>query len=201
MVGRIVTGIVLLMAAAALVGCNTASTATQADAPQSPLASLPSLEDISREAEPGLYTQAFVAEAIRRYDAEGRDATLAYYNSPESVDGEWYLFIIGEDAEVLAHAAIPENVGLFVKKPLGVDANGYDFGTDMLAATEEGRWVSYVYENPARGNFLETKHAWVIKHDGLIFASGWYQVDRYDAPPQQRPPTDPNKVIAQLVGR
>ena len=197
MVGRIVTGIVVILAAVALVACDTASTATQSAASQSPLASLPSLDEISREAEPGLYTQAFVAEAIRRYDAEGREATLAHFNNPESVDGEWYMFIIGEDGEVLAHSAIPENVGLFVRKPLGVDANGYDFGTDMLAATEQGSWVSYVYENPARGNLLETKHAWVVKHDGLIFASGWYQVDRYDAPPQQRPPTDPNKVIAQ----
>lgn len=197
MVGRIVTGIVVILAAVALAACDTASTATQSAASQSPLASLPSLDEISREAEPGLYTQAFVAEAIRRYDADGRDATLAHFNNPESVDGEWYMFIIGEDGEVLAHSAIPENVGLFVRKPLGVDANGYDFGTDMLAATEQGSWVSYVYENPARDNLLETKHAWVVKHDGLIFASGWYQVDRYDAPPQQRPPTDPNKVIAQ----
>ncbi|MCY4438300.1 MAG: hypothetical protein OXE05_13340 [Chloroflexi bacterium] len=199
MVGRIVTGIVVILAAIALVACDTASTATQPAASQSPLASLPSLDEISREAEPGLYTQAFVAEAIRRYDADGREATLAHFNNPESVDGEWYMFIIGEDGEVLAHSAIPDNVGLFVKKPLGVDANGYDFGTDMLAATEQGSWVSYVYENPARDNLLETKHAWVVKHDGLIFASGWYQVDRYDAPPQQRPPTDPNKVIAQLA--
>ncbi len=197
MVGRIVTGLVVILAAMALVACDTASTATQSAASQSPLASLPSLDEISREAEPGLYTQAFVAEAIRRYDADGREATLAHFNNPASVDGEWYMFIIGEDGEVLAHSSIPENVGLFVRKPLGVDANGYDFGTDMLAATEQGSWVSYVYENPARDNLLETKHAWVVKHDGLIFASGWYQVDRYDAPPQQRPPTDPNKVIAQ----
>jgi hypothetical protein len=197
MSGRIVAGVVIIMALVALVACSNVPAQTQPEPPQSPLASLPPLDAISREAEPGLYTMAFVAEAIRRYDAEGREATLAFYNSPESVDGEWYLFIIGEEAEVLAHAAIPENVGLIVKKPLGVDANGYDFGAVMLAATEEGSWVSYVYVNPARGGYLETKHSWVIKYDGLIFASGWYQVDRYDAPPQQRPPTDPNKVIAQ----
>ena len=50
-----------------------------------------------------------------------------------------------------------------------------------------------------KDNVLETKHAWVIRHDGLIFGSGWYQVDRYDAPPQQRTPSDPNKVIAELA--
>ena len=79
------------------------------------------------------------------------------------MDGEWYLFIIDEEGLVLAHSAIPENVGLTVTEPLGIDANGYDFGAALLAATEQGGWVSYVYENPTRGNFLETKHAWVIK--------------------------------------
>lgn len=197
MFGRIVAGSAILVALFMLAACETVPTTPASQPPQSSALSLPGLDTISREAEPGLYTKAFVAEAIRRYDAEGRDATLAYYNTPESVDGEWYLFVIGEDAQVLAHSAIPENVGLFVKEPLGVDANGYNFGAAMLAATEQGIWVSYVYENPARGGFLETKHAWLIKHDGLIFASGWYQVARYDAPPsQQRTPTAPEKVIA-----
>ena len=98
---------------------------------------------------------------------------------------------------MIAHSAIPENVGLFVKEPLGIDANGYNFGAAMLAATEQGIWVSYVYDNPARGGFLETKHAWLVKHDGLIFASGWYQVARYDAPPlPQGTPTSPQRKLA-----
>ena len=193
MSGRFVTGIVFIAAMFALVACSTVPTAQPSES------SLPSLAAISREAEPGLYTKAFVAEAIRRYDAEGRDATIAHFNTTDSVDGEWYLFIISEAGEVLVHSAIPENVGLFVEKPLGIDANGYDFGAAMLAVTEAGSWISYDYENPTRGNFLETKHAWVMRHDGLIFGSGWYQVIRYDAPPQQqRTPTDPDKVIAQL---
>ena len=148
MSGRVVTGVVVTAALVVLTACSAAPIQPQPLAP-----SLPSLDTISREAEPGLYTKAFVAEALRRYDAEGRDATIAYYNAPESMDGEWYLFIIGEDAQVLAHAAIPDNVGLFVKEPLGIDANGYNFGAAMLAATKQGTWVSYVFENPARGGF------------------------------------------------
>lgn len=199
MIGRIITGVVVAAAMLVLVACSTVPTQTQPQPQpeQPPAPALPSLDAISPEAEPGLYTRAFVAEAIRRYDAEGREATLAYYNTPESVDGEWYIFVIGEDAQVLAHSAVPENVGLFVKEPLGIDADGFNFGAAMLAATKEGSWVSYVFENPARGGFLETKHAWVVKHDGLIFGSGWYQVIRYDAPPsQQNSPSDPEKVIA-----
>lgn len=195
--GRIIGGVAVVLGLLIFAACETAAPAAQPQPPQTPALALPGLDTISREAEPGLYTKAFVAEAIRRYDADGRDATLAYYNTPESIDGEWYLFIIGEDAQVIAHSAIPENVGLFVKEPLGIDANGFNFGAAMLAATEEEIWVSYVYDNPARGGFLETKHAWLVKHDGLIFASGWYQVARYDAPPlPQGTPTAPEKVIA-----
>lgn len=193
MLGRIVTGAVIIAAVVVLVACAAVPSETQPQ-PQAP--TLPGLDAISREAEPGLYTKAFVAEAIRRYDAEGREAAIAFYNTPESIDGEWYLFIIGEDAQVLAHSAIPDNVGLFIGEPLGVDANGYNFGAAMMAATEQGKWVRYVYENPARGGFLETKHAWVVRHDGLIFGSGWYQVERYDAPPQLAP-EEREKVIAE----
>ncbi len=45
-----------------------------------------------------------------------------------------------------------ETEGLDVKGWVGTDINGYNFGPQMLAATEAGRWVPYVYVNPsARG--------------------------------------------------
>ena len=53
-------------------------------------------------------------------------------------------------------------------------------GRDILSATEDGKWVSYVYRNPESGDIgsdfeeLELKNVWVDKHDGLLFASGWY---------------------------
>ena len=61
---------------------------------------------------------------------------------------------------------------------MGTDANGYEFGPEMLAATEDGKWVSYVYRNPESGGIgtddFELKNVWVEKRDGLLFASGWY---------------------------
>ena len=64
---------------------------------------------------------------------------------------------------------------------MGTDANGYNFGPDMLSATGEGKWVSYVFRNPESGSLgsdhsgtLQLKNAWVVRHDGLLFASGWY---------------------------
>ena len=132
--------------------------------------------EIADKSDPAGYTKSFVEKAINRYENEGREATVEYYNSQSSVDGEWYVFIIDEDDFIISHATIPENVGQDLKGPLGTDIYGNEFGSEMLAATEEGYWVDYFYNNPAQDNRRETKHAWVVRHDGLIFASGWYEV-------------------------
>ena len=129
---------------------------------------------------PAEYTKFFVEKAISRYETQGLDATLAYYNRPESVDGQWYVFIIDENDTVIGHPE-SQRLGLDVNGWVGTDANGYNFGPDMLSATEDGKWVSYVYRNPESGGIgddhtgtLQLKNAWVVRHDGLLFASGWY---------------------------
>ena len=129
---------------------------------------------------PAEYTRFFVNNAISRYETQGIDATLAHYNREESVDGQWYVFIIDENDLVIGHPDA-HRLGLDLKGWVGTDANGYNFGPDMLSATEDGKWVSYVYRNPESGDLgagytgeLELKNAWVVKHDGLLFASGWY---------------------------
>ena len=121
--------------------------------------------------EPDAYTKAFVQTAIARYQSEGRQATIDYYNTSESVDGQWYVFIVGSDGVTIAH----HNEKFRGRDPsLRVDAAGYFYGDDLLAATEEGRWVDYVLENPETGR-NQQKHTWVVRHDGLLFASGWYE--------------------------
>ena len=135
------------------------------------------IASIPSRSAPADYTQHFVANAIARYEAQGLDATLAHYNSPQSVDGQWYVFIIDEDDLVIGHPE-PERRGLDLKGWVGTDANGYEFGPEMLSADEEGKWVSYVYRNPESGGIgtgdFELKNAWVVKHDGLLFGSGWH---------------------------
>ena len=39
------------------------------------------------------YTRYFVKQAIKRYKSEGLEAMVDYYNTPESIDGQWYMFI------------------------------------------------------------------------------------------------------------
>ena len=90
------------------------------------------------------------------------------------------MFIVDENDTVIGHPDV-QRLGLDVKGWVGIDANGYNFGPDMLSATEEGKWVSYVFRNPESGSLgsdhtgtLQIKNAWVVSHDGLLFASGWY---------------------------
>ena len=129
---------------------------------------------------PADYTRFFVDNAIRRYETWGLDAALAYYNRPESVDGQWYVFVIDENDTVIGHYDA-RRLGLDLNGWVGTDANGYNFGPEMLSATEEGKWVSYVYSNPESGGLgsdntgaMQLKNAWVVRYDGLLFASGWY---------------------------
>ena len=135
---------------------------------------------------PAEYTGFFVENAISRYETQGLDATLAYYNREESIDGQWYVFVIDENDLVIGHPDA-HRLGLDLKGWVGTDATGYNFGPDMLSATEDGKWVSYVYRNPESGGIgadhtgaLEYKHVWVVRHDGLLFASGWHiSADEY----------------------
>ncbi len=139
------------------------------------------------KSDPAAYTRFVVDQAIARYEAEGLDAALAHYNNPTSIDDQWYVFVVDEDDTVIGHYD-PDRRGLDVKGWVGTDINGYNFGPELLAATETGRWVPYVYVNPAEGTLsdegaFELKNAWVVRHDGLLFGSGWY-IDSEEFLPQ-----------------
>ena len=117
------------------------------------------------------YTQAFVQSAINLYDAVGLERTVEYYNTEESIDDQWYVFIVNDEGYTISHY----NPDLRFRDPdLRTDATGYFYGNDLRSATEAGKWVDYVIRNPASGE-EEQKHTWAVLHDGLIFGSGWYE--------------------------
>ena len=116
-------------------------------------------------------TKEYVSKAIALYDAEGLDATIAYHNSPESLDGQFYLFLIGADDIYLAHPVFAHLIGTDIKDVVGSD--GYELGKDIAQATEEGVWVEYLWPHPVTRR-EQHKVTWAIRHDGLIFASGYY---------------------------
>ena len=164
---RLVMGLVLfLVAAVALAGCHY-------KLPPHPKTERPDSAWRTSKADRAGYTVHMVERALRLYKAKGREATVAYYNTPESVDGEWYVFIFDESDQLIAHAN-PDLIGMDLKEDLGLDTTGYRFGDLMLTATEEGLWVDYVFANLISGN-QEYKHSYVVRHDGLLIGSGWYQ--------------------------
>ncbi|MDE2967176.1 MAG: cache domain-containing protein [Chloroflexota bacterium] len=129
------------------------------------------------EQDPAAYARALVQDAIDRYDADGREAVIEYHNSPESVDGEWYVSIYELDGTRLAHPFLPLGENLLDGGP---DVTGRHFRADIIAIEDRG-WVSYVFVNPESGE-QEQKHTWIVRHEGLIFASGWYEEGAYKAP-------------------
>ena len=109
------------------------------------------------------YTKFVVDEAIARLHEEGLEATLAYYNSSDSVDAQWCMFIATPEGEVLGHYNA-EDFAVHLQEML-------DDGS--FTATEEGVWVNHEDVNPVTGE-VEDKHFWLVKHDGLVFGSGWH---------------------------
>ena len=142
-------------------------------------------------------TRNYIAKAIAHYDREGLDATIAYYNSRESVDGHFYLFLIGADDLYLAHPIFPHLIGTDIKDVVGSD--GQELGKEIAQATEEGHWVEYLWPNPVTLR-EEHKAAWVVRHDGLIFASGYYTSDTEAGPPPWQG-TDPREYTVAYVQR
>ena len=143
--------------------------------------------------DPAAFTRTFVQQALDLYDAIGREAAIAFYNTPESIHGQWYVFISDEDDVMLAHATVPANVGRSADDIVG--PNAFPAGRLVTdAATEDGAWVSYTYLNPATGE-SESKHSWVVRYDGLLFGSGWYE----PGPAKDDPPAYTRAFVEQAV--
>ena len=116
-------------------------------------------------------TKEYVNKAIAKYDQEGLQATIAHYNSQDSLDGQFYLFLIGSDDNYLAHPIFPHLIGTDIKDVVGSD--GQELGMEIAEATEGGIWVEYLWPHPVSRKEMQ-KVTWAVRHDGLIFASGYY---------------------------
>ena len=123
--------------------------------------------------DPEAFTVALVQAAIDLYKMEGRDAMVAYYNSPASVDGQWYVFITDENDIYVAHPTVPSFIGKDIKA-IDDSINRTPVGANLAMATSEGRWTEYLWPNP-KNNKLEQKRTWSIRYDGYLFGSGYYE--------------------------
>ncbi len=142
-------------------------------------------------------TREYVDKAIAMYNEEGLDAAIAHYNSQASLDGQFYLFLIGADDIYLAHPIFPHLIGTDIKDVVGSD--GQELGKEIAQATEDGIWVEYLWPHPVSRK-EQRKVAWAVRHDGLIFASGYYA----GAPEAGRPAwqgADPREYTVEYVNR
>ena len=137
----------------------------------------------------------YVERAIAKYENDGPDAVTAHYNGQDSLDGQFYLFLIGEDDNYLAHPIFPHLIGSDIKDVVGSD--GQELGKEIAQATEEGVWVEYLWPHPVSRK-EQQKVTWAIRHDGLIFASGYYAGDPESGPPAWRD-ADPRDYMVQYV--
>ena len=119
------------------------------------------------------YTVDYVDRAIDLYDQRGLEAMRAYYNSDASFEGEWYLFAIDENDIYVVHPVFPRLIGTDIKEV--VDSTGYELGKDIAKATEEGRRIEYLWPHPVT-RIEVPKVAYARRHDGYVFASGYYPV-------------------------
>ena len=142
-------------------------------------------------------TKNYVRRATEFYDRNGREATISHYDSRESVDGQFYLFLIGADDIYLAHPIFPHLKGTDIKDVVGSD--GYELGKEIAKATEEGHWVDYLWPHPV-SRLEQPKSAWVVRHDGLIFASGYYTPDPSVEQPAWKD-ADPSEYTVEYVER
>ncbi|MDE0003765.1 MAG: cache domain-containing protein [Rhodospirillaceae bacterium] len=139
----------------------------------------------------------YVNNAIAHYEREGLDATVAFYNSQASVDGPLYLFLMDATDIYLVHPIFPHLIGTDIKDVVG--SNGYELGKEIAKATEAGHWVEYLWPNPVT-EVEEAKTAWVIRHAGLIFASGYYTADTEAGEPAWKT-ADPREYTVEYVQR
>ena len=122
--------------------------------------------------DPEAFAVAFVQAAIDLYKTEGREAAITYYNDPASVNGQWYVFMGDENNTYVAHPLAPEFLGTDLTQIPGID--GSPAGVNIAMATADGIWTRYLWPNPDTGK-LAQKRTWSIRHDGYLFASGYYQ--------------------------
>ena len=155
--------LVIGLATVSITGCERPMTEPVMDAVTP---GMPTIDD------PEAFTVAFVQAAIDLYKTEGRDAAIAYHNDPANIEGQWYVFITDENDLYLAHPLVPSFLGKDIKTIPGIDRSS--LGVEIAMATTEGRWTEYLWPNP-NTNKLEKKRTWSIRHDGYLFASGYYE--------------------------
>ena len=132
----------------------------------------PDGEDVADRAtpNPNAYTVDVVDRAIRYYREHGWAEAAEYYLTPWSVDGTWHVFMVNPEDRFVAsqdQALLGHSI-----RSLGRDYRGNSWGD--IEIPESGRWVHAHAWHPITG-WPTISHTWVVRHDGFVFGSAWYE--------------------------
>lgn len=119
--------------------------------------------------------QAMVARAIESFDADGAEQTFAEIDAqdPAFRDRDLYVFVIGPDRRIVAHAGDVKRIGIDLRDVR--DHNERPYGQMILhEASTDGVWVDYERLDYLSNEVLP-KSSWVVRHMGYIFGVGIYK--------------------------
>ena len=131
-----------------------------------------------------------VIKARARIQTIGLQPSLRYYQTPASIDGEFYVWWIFPGGNIAADATMGHLVGTQVRDLQSSDDP--ELGK-KIAEVEGGEslWISHMWPNPETGR-EELKHTYVSRFLNFYFVSGYYD----ETPPT---PTDPKAAAKAYV--
>lgn len=118
--------------------------------------------------------ESLVNRGIELFRQQGPEVGIRTVNERARpfLDGELYLFVIGPDGSIVAHAYDESRVGIAADELY--DDQGQPYGKLMLKlANDKGVWIPYRQFNPVSKK-VEPKTSFVRKADGYIFGCGVY---------------------------
>ncbi|MDX1582906.1 MAG: cache domain-containing protein [Thermoanaerobaculia bacterium] len=118
--------------------------------------------------------KAIVEKGVELFAEKGAEDAVRIINqrSKPFLDRDLYLFVIGPDGSIVAHAFDESRIGIPAEELY--DEDGQPYGKLMLKlANEEGTWVPYRQYNPVTKK-VEPKSSYVRKAHGHIFGCGVY---------------------------
>lgn len=119
---------------------------------------------------------ALVKKAVAYLKKNGREKSLAAFNDRHGqfVAGELYVFVIDQQATMLAHGALPRIVGKNVLEMKDADGNFLFKSMLELSGAKGGGWVHYKWPNPSSKE-VEAKSTYLEKVGELVLGCGIYQ--------------------------
>lgn len=119
--------------------------------------------------------EVLVKKAIAHIKEVGKEKALAEFSNPKGkfVDRDLYIFVYDMTGTVLAHGQNAKMVGKNLAEVKDPDGKQYVKERIDIAKSKGKGWQEYKFSNPLTKK-IETKKAYIEKHEDMIIGSGAY---------------------------